>query len=510
MRSVSFSQQSVREVIDEFDRGELLIPEFQRPYVWKPSQAAKLVDSLFRGFPIGSLLIWNAPVEVQARRSRPRRNARAGRWLIDGQQRVTTLSWIAAGDQLEIAYNLETQEIRVANAATRKDPRWVRVSDVWNERAYRDIVRSRNLGDDQHKKLEVLKNTLFVSVATTEMNHHGFDDAVEAFSRLNSQGRRLSGADLESARVASKHAGFIRDEVVPLVEKLRSDGFGGLKVTHLFRACGAIARPDGRDRTPLQELSAREMKDAWKLLRQGLKLTKGLVQSEFGLNDMRLLRSGALLVPPIVVLGTARPRDRPVVELAGWIALAALFHRYSKAGETALDKDLRACHATDPVASLLRNLRGVTRGRLIAKEQDFRGTLVDQGALFAAYVACRETHAVDPFTRQRITHNKDVEHHHIFPRATFPVAQRREADVIANMAFIVKGSNVSIGAQQARDYLPTLTERARSSQCIPVERSLYPLGSYPRFLQARRKLIATAFNEAVRLRLPGRWLRERG
>jgi uncharacterized protein with ParB-like and HNH nuclease domain len=38
MRSVSFSQQPVRELIDEFDRGDLLIPEFQRPYVWKPSR----------------------------------------------------------------------------------------------------------------------------------------------------------------------------------------------------------------------------------------------------------------------------------------------------------------------------------------------------------------------------------------------------------------------------------------------------------------------------------------
>jgi hypothetical protein len=380
---------------------------------------------------------------------------------------------------------------------------------VWNERAYRDIVRLRDLSDAQHKGLETLRNTLFVNVATTEMNHHDFEDAVEAFSRLNTQGRRLSGADLESARVASKHAGFIRDEVVPLVEKLHAEGFGGLKITHLFRACGAIARPDGRDRTPMQELSTKEMGTAWKRLTNGLKLTKGLLRSEFGLNDMRLLRSGALLVPPIVILGTAAPRSRPVPELAGWISLAALFHRYSKAGETALDKDLRACHANDPVTGLLSNLREVTRGRLVAEEQDFRGTLVDQGALIAAYVACREMNAVDPFTRQNITHGKDVEHHHIFPRSTFAAAERREADVVANMAFIVKASNGSIGPEHAREYLPTMTERARRSQCIPVDKGLYTQSSYSRFLKARRKLLAAAFNEAVRRLLPGRWLRER-
>jgi uncharacterized protein with ParB-like and HNH nuclease domain len=119
MRSVSFSQQPVRELIDEFDRGDLLIPEFQRPYVWKPSQAAKLVDSLFQGYPIGSLLIWNAPVEVQARRSRPRRNARAGRWLIDGQQRLTTLRGCVA----EIRRETHRRGTAILTLSIQGDPR---------------------------------------------------------------------------------------------------------------------------------------------------------------------------------------------------------------------------------------------------------------------------------------------------------------------------------------------------------------------------------------------------
>ncbi len=505
-RSLNFTQKSVRELIRQFDHAELLIPEFQRPYVWKPRQAALLVDSMYRGYPIGSLLVWNASAAVEARNERPRRRAAAGHWLIDGQQRVTTLSWIKSGDQLDVVFNPDTEGFRVANKQTRRDPRWTRVSEVWGESTYRELVRTRKWTGEQHRALDQLREVLSVPVPVTEMNQHAFEDAVDAFSRLNKQGRRLAGADLASAKLASKHGGFIRDEVVPLVSSLQDGGFTGLKVTHLFRACAAIARPDGRTRTQLHELETREVKAAWRKLKKGVSATRSLVASEFALSDMRLLRSGALLVPPLVHLALASPRDRRGGELAGWISLAALFHRYSKAGQTALDQDLRACHATDPVGALLRNIRDQT-DRLQAKASDFKGTLADQGALFAAYVACREEGAVDLFTGQKIVHHKTLDHHHILPRATFPDATRRQADVVANIAFVLNGTNRSIGAIPAAEYLPQIRARRRASQCIPVRTSLYVAARRDKFFLERRKELAVAFNKATRRHLPGRKLR---
>jgi uncharacterized protein with ParB-like and HNH nuclease domain len=83
----------VKQLIDDYRSGRIVIPEFQRDYVWKKSRAPLLIDSLYRGFPISSLLLWQSDEETRARRRDPRPvRASLMSWLIDGQQRVITLA----------------------------------------------------------------------------------------------------------------------------------------------------------------------------------------------------------------------------------------------------------------------------------------------------------------------------------------------------------------------------------------------------------------------------------
>ena len=67
----------VKQLIDDYRAGLIVIPEFQREYVWKPVKAAKLIDSLYRGYPVSSLLLWHSTEDTRARRRnpQPRRSA---------------------------------------------------------------------------------------------------------------------------------------------------------------------------------------------------------------------------------------------------------------------------------------------------------------------------------------------------------------------------------------------------------------------------------------------------
>src|SRR5438445_12295342 len=58
----------IKQLIDDYRMGRIVIPEFQREYVWKKSKAPKLIDSLYRGFPISSLLLWQSSEETSAAR----------------------------------------------------------------------------------------------------------------------------------------------------------------------------------------------------------------------------------------------------------------------------------------------------------------------------------------------------------------------------------------------------------------------------------------------------------
>ncbi len=498
----------VKQLVEDYRAGRIVIPEFQREYVWKPSKAPRLIDSLYRGFPISSLLLWQSGEEARARRRDPRpvRSALMN-WLIDGQQRVITLSRTMNGDEgIDVVFHPEGEEFRLVNAATRKDPHWVRVAEVWDDDMYRQLRRNLDgsrYADKREARFEALRRILDYEIPVVRMVDHSFDDAVRAFTRINTLGVRLKKEDIESAQVAARHSGFIADEVTPFLNRLRQQGFNRLNVMHLFRACAFVAKPDGRNRTPLHELERDEVLSAWKTTQKATDQAIGLIRSELGLVNMDILWSGALVVPLIALCATMSPRERNSNELVAWLALAALYHRYSGSSETALDQDLRACRSTDPVGALLTNLRAA-RTSLIAEPEDFTGALADRSGLLALYIACVNRGILDFYNGGKVLLQSNVDRHHILPRAQFTEHERPSADNIANMAFIAGDVNKSIGQAGPEVYLRKVKTRVLESQCIPTDSALWAIDQAELFWAARRELLAESFNEYVRDSLPQR------
>jgi hypothetical protein len=422
----------IREIVQEFLSGRILVPEFQRDYVWKPSQAPKLIDSLYRNFPISSLLIWECLDHVEAR-NKPTANRDFLGWLIDGQQRITTLARTLTADQdIDVVFNLETEQFSRPNAATSKDTRWIRVSDAWNEDWFRRFRRDLNDSPKDRRtesRVERLRSVLDYEIPIVRMVGHSFKDAVDAFTRINSQGVRLKSEDLESAQVAAKHSGFVRQHLIPFVTDLHSRGFERIFASHLFRACAFIAHPDGRNRTPLHELQTGEVEKAWKLTQRAVNNSLDLAAAELGITDMSILWSGSLLVPAIALCGL-QPTKRDDREIAAWIAVASLCRRFSRSTSSILEQDLKACRSADPVGSLLKNLKQ-KRATLSATAEDFNGSLADRSGLLTTFIACRQLGAMDFVTGRRISSNARIDRHHIFPRALFPLgADRQRADVL--------------------------------------------------------------------------------
>ena len=499
----------VRQLVEDYRAGRIVIPEFQREYVWHRSKAPRLVDSLYRGFPISSFLLWQSSEETRSRRRDPRPlRSSLMNWLIDGQQRIITLSRTMNGDEgIEVVFHAGQGEFRLANAATRKDDNWVRVSDLWDDDRYRHLRHSLDGSREAERweaQYEKVRRILDYEIPVVRMVNHSFDAAVKAFTRINTLGVRLKKEDIESAQVAARHSGFVADQVTPFLNKLRQQGFNRLNIMHLFRACAFVAKPDGRNRTPLHELERREVLSAWKATEKATEQAIGLIRSELGLVNMDVLWSGALLVPVVAVCAAMSPRERDSKELAGWLALAALCHRYSGSSETALDQDLRACRHVDPIGALLTNLRNVRS--LTAKPKDFSGGIADRSGLLALYIACMNRGILDFYTGGKVLLQDHVDRHHILPRGQFPEDTRRGADNIANIAFIAGDVNKSIGQAGPEVYLARLKSRVLRSQCVPTDSTLWRINEATAFWGARRALLADSFNDYVRCSLPHRYL----
>src|SRR3990167_10596031 len=97
---------SVRELVDKVQRGELTLPEMQRRYVWPATRVRDLLDSLYRGYPSGTILVWEPdeemPVREMAVRATRTPTTSQKLLLLDGQQRVTSLTAILSGEPVHV------------------------------------------------------------------------------------------------------------------------------------------------------------------------------------------------------------------------------------------------------------------------------------------------------------------------------------------------------------------------------------------------------------------------
>jgi hypothetical protein len=124
--------------------------------------------------------------------------------------------------------------------------------------------------------------------------------------------------------------------------------------------------------------------------------------------------------------------------------------------------------------------------------------------LLACYVACMHRGILDFFTGAKVLLQANVDRHHILPRAQFPDSTRSRADNVANIAFIAEDVNKSIGQSGPEVYLKKIKPGILESQCIPLDSDLWSVERSQDFWQARRVLLAEAFNEFVREALPHR------
>ncbi len=117
---LSTDTRSISSLIEDIRRGEIKIPQFQRPFVWKEEQALDLLDSIASHYPIGSLLLWKTPSKLATERNigdfmLPKTDDLTPTdYVLDGQQRLTVIySCLGAAQDdggFAAAYDLDNEE----------------------------------------------------------------------------------------------------------------------------------------------------------------------------------------------------------------------------------------------------------------------------------------------------------------------------------------------------------------------------------------------------------------
>ncbi len=215
------TQYSVNGILADVEANKIAVPELQRPFVWKDKQVRDLMDSLYRGYPIGYLIVWqNSAVKVRFGRA-----AAGKKILIDGQQRITALMAAILGREvlddayhvrkIQIAFNPFAddgeEQFAVWEEKLREDKRWIPdISEIFKRGfSYRRFeneyvkenptINTRELDS----KITQLKNIATNGVGVIELSFLlDIDIVTEIFIRINTQGKPLTQEDFAMSKIS--------------------------------------------------------------------------------------------------------------------------------------------------------------------------------------------------------------------------------------------------------------------------------------------------------------------
>ena len=218
-------QYSVGGILGLIETGQFVVPEIQRPFVWKKSQVRDLIDSLYNGYPTGYIITSKNP-DVKIKDGGKSNGKHV---LIDGQQRITALMAAIAGkevldedfnmDRIRIAFNPfatdNSKRFAVQDASHLKDKRWIPDISVifsvdFKQRAFENEYAKANPGIDLDELADVLgklKGIANRQIGVIELDHTlDIDEVTEIFIRINSKGTALSQSDFVMSKMAADTA----------------------------------------------------------------------------------------------------------------------------------------------------------------------------------------------------------------------------------------------------------------------------------------------------------------
>jgi len=218
MQKYTVNQYFVSNILNWVQEKEIAIPEIQRPFVWDSTKVRDLMDSLYRGFPIGYIIAWKNP-DVRLKDGSVSNGKKV---LIDGQQRITALRAAVLGqnivntdykeERINIAFHPITEEFATLTPAIAKDKAWIQdISKLMTKDGglFEDVTNycEKNPEVDRkliEKNIEKLLQIKSKQVGFIELDSNlDIETVTEIFIRINSKGVVLSQADFAMSKIAS-------------------------------------------------------------------------------------------------------------------------------------------------------------------------------------------------------------------------------------------------------------------------------------------------------------------
>lgn len=353
-QSVTFSI-----LINDIDKGIIKIPQFQRDFVWSLEQSANLLDSIIKGYPIGTFILWESDEVLRSVRniggtSLPDTpSGSLSQYVLDGQQRMTSLYASLKGLKINRKNGVDDfSQLYIDLIADEDNP--LIITNIEN-RKLSEVISLKNLisgglsvlaayPQELHQKLEDYKERLTTyRFSTILMRNSSIDIATEVFTRLNVGGKSLSVFEIMVAKTFDDSLDFdLSEKYVELTEKLEQVGYETISDSTVLQTVSILL--DGEcARKNILKLNKAAFISMWPKAIDAIEKTVEYFRNYYRIPVSKILPYNSLIIPFAYFFyhHPNKPIDEMKLYLDDFFWRTSLTGRYSSSVETKLAQDIK-------------------------------------------------------------------------------------------------------------------------------------------------------------------------
>ncbi|SDH98033.1 hypothetical protein SAMN05192534_11718 [Alteribacillus persepolensis] len=359
LRNESYSYQ---QIINDIDSGYIKLPLFQREYVWTVNEAASLLDSIIKGYPIGGFVFWETEDYLGSIRNiggidLPADNKGKTNYVLDGQQRITSFYASLKGEKvkkgsqiqdfsqlyIDFTADAETEDIVVTDVEGLGEYEYISIRGLMDSNANAQFLRS--CPDDVFQKLNTYKEKIMqYPFSIIIISHVPLYTATDVFTRINNSGKSLSIEEIMRARTYNAERNFdLFEQFDKVSARLDAVGYGTVKLRTILQLTAVILKENSLGRTILS-LERDAFIDAWYEAVDALELAIDYLKRKNNVRVSNLLPTSAILIAYAYFFylhHEPKPTETQSKYLEDFFWRVSLTGRYSSASAAKISQDVK-------------------------------------------------------------------------------------------------------------------------------------------------------------------------
>ncbi|MFB0920785.1 MAG: DUF262 domain-containing protein [Oscillospiraceae bacterium] len=510
---------SIRKIIDKITSGEVRIPSFQRGFVWEPDDIAFFMDSLYKGYPIGAVLLWRTKEKLLNERN-------LGRfvlpdpikdypidYVLDGQQRLTSIFSVFQTELTpQVDMNWRDIYYIIGNDRNAQEIQFIPLSDnevdlskhfpiktLFDSVQYRKATETlTDIIKEQIDKLQETFKEVIVPVQLMETDDKSIVAIV--FERINRAGVPLDSFQLLTAWSWSTDFD-LQDKLDELSAELSEFGFDGIAEDQdLLMKCFTGYIVNSTSPSAMMDLTGEKIRDSFDEIKNGLKSTVDFLKKQLNLHSLFYVPYPSMIVSLVKFFGSSKVSgilytEKQLTQLKRWFWRSCFSRRYSSGVNNAHQSDLIAMgklreDENFDIASFKCEISSD-----FFKENQFNVNTVNTKT-FVAMLASKSPISfisgakVDLSETLKLSSSKEF--HHIFPDKHLQRCGKEKKDIfqLSNFCFLNNADNQKIKDKAPSEYVELMNKIA-----IPdiLDSALCPADTftinYEEFIENRTELL---------------------